>query len=78
MTKHQEAEAARREANRAKREWQRAEAHAKHLEILAQGYDSGPENERGKDWFGNDGIDCHTARVMPARQEKETATESKP
>lgn len=28
--------------------------------------ETGPDSERGKSWFGNDGIDCQTMRVMPA------------
>ncbi len=28
--------------------------------------ETGPDNERGKTWFGNDGIDCRTMRVAPA------------
>ena len=28
--------------------------------------DTGPENERGRSWFGNDGIDCQRTRVAPA------------
>jgi len=28
--------------------------------------ETGPENERGKSWFGNDGIDYQTMRVAPA------------
>lgn len=32
----------------------------------AEPIDTGPENERGASWFGNDGIDYLTARVAPA------------
>lgn len=39
---------------------------AEELLKLASEIETGPENERGKAWFANDGIDDQTKRVAPA------------